>query len=1210
MCKQTPVSGFVGLRRGPTRLIISCCLFSVLLCLSVIPVQAQVLYGSLTGNVTDASGAAVIGAKVEAVNIATGVSRTVDSNSTGVYIFPALQAGTYKVTITSGKFATFVNENVPVGVNTVVRIDASLKVAGTSQDVTVTAEAPVLQTDKADVHTDLSSTQITDLPVMSSVAGRNFQGLLKIVPGFGNIAEANSAGGNPQRAMSTNVNGQSVNTSNTRIDGAQDAYPWLPQNVAYVPPADAIEAVNVVTNSFDPEQGMAGGAAVNVQIKSGTNQFHGSAFEFYNSNVLRTRNYFQTDLTRFPTKPRNIKNEYGFTLGGPIVKNKLFFFTDYDRNTQRQLATSTITLPTDAFRRGDFSSLLPLGAGCYVTPTPTGCVPIYDPNNVVGGVRQPFPGNIIPTGRIDPAAVSMMAGLPALTNPNATTNNYVPRGTGAFTRNNYDVKINYNMSQKSTIFGRYSISTSNIFDPPSLGIEGGDATAGGQLGESTSRIQSVGLGGTYTISNSMVADWNFGFTRQRLGAANIDIDKAYGLDTLHIPGTNGAGTSGDPSLYNGYPFFSVTNMSNMGNANTGNPFQFRDNQYVTGVNLSYNRGKHNFRFGFEYNHTQLNHFQPQGNDGQFQTARGSFNFNGNLTTLNGTGPQSYYNSLAQFLLGLPNRAGKAVYLNNPNAMRWTQYAWYVRDQWQVLPKLTLTLGLRWEDYPFGYSDNGHGLPVFIPATGNVYVGGYGSVPGNSNLETSGGMWLPRVGAAYRLTNKTVIRAGYGMSADPNNWRWLRNAYPNTTSTDIGSGGANTAAVSLTGLNATGPYAGISTGLTNQLPLMNLTALGGVVPLPANAGTRTEANPFDRGYINSYNLVVQQELYGFNIEAGYVGAMAVRPLSNVNMNSSVVCPAVVNGVARTGLSTDSALCQNAGYGRALNVALGKSWADISAMTPWKNNYYNAFQSKLNRRFSNGSQFGVVYTFSKTINYSDDDDLTGTFINQPAYFDLNKGLARFDRPHNFQLYGVWQLPFGKGQKYANGGGIKDIFIGGWQASGVMSRLSGTPFTVTGSASLLNPYINSGLSNTAQIVGNYAVLDGKPWSLTGACPVTNLSCHYFDPTVFAQPGLGVFGNSHRNQFRGPGIFNADLSLLKNFTITERFKFQFRTDIFSLTNTPRFNNPNTGCGSSGAGTNCTTGVASNNNLGTITGTNGTSGSNASTDGTRTIWFSGKLIF
>src|SRR5215472_6900460 len=282
--------------------------------------SAQVLYGSLTGTVADPSGAAVAGARVEALDVAKGVTQASTTDENGIYRFSALLPGNYKVTISAQSFETQVTPGVRVAANEVQRVDARLKIAGATQNVTVTAEAPLLQTDRSDVHTDMNAAEVQSLPAISS-EGKSFQALYKIVPGASLPMENNSAGGNPQRAMTSNVNGQSTQGNNTRIDGVQDAYPWLPANIAYVPPTDAIETVNVVTNSFDAEQGNAGGAVVNVQIKSGTNKFHGDAHELHTDNALTNLNYFQPSSLR---KPLNVFNQFGGALGGPIRRHKLF----------------------------------------------------------------------------------------------------------------------------------------------------------------------------------------------------------------------------------------------------------------------------------------------------------------------------------------------------------------------------------------------------------------------------------------------------------------------------------------------------------------------------------------------------------------------------------------------------------------------------------------------------------------------------------------------------------------------------------------------------------------------------------------------------------------------------------------------------------------------------------------------------------------------
>src|SRR5712692_6470121 len=571
-------------------------------------IQAQVLYGSLVGNVSDPNGHAVAAAKVDARNIGTGETKSTSTDDSGGYSLSSLQVGVYKVTVSMKSFKTLVKEDVRVEANMVRRANAQLEVGEVQETVVVSSgQEAALQTDRADVNTQLQANQIADLPISSAGSGRNFQGLYKIVPGFSAVTEGvSSDGGNPQRSMTGNVNGNSMQANLTRIDGASNAYIWLPFNTAYVPPAESIQSVNIVTNSYDAEQGNANGAAVNVVTKSGTNDFHGSLFEFHTDNALKARNRFIRVGDR---NPKYILNQFGGAVGGPIYlpkfgeggpsvwsgKNKLFFFTDLEWTKRRQFATRTVTATNpagifDAAGNANLSAAIPAGTDCNVTRV-AGCV--YDPNtgNANGTGRLAFPGNIIPANRIDPAAKLMLGRIRTAGFLNSSgvtaTSNYNSTGSAQLNRNTYDIKINYVPNSKATIFGRYSRSNALLFDPPTLGDAMGGATGGGQVGQAPSKIQSVGLGGTYTISSRMVIDANFGYTRQNLGAVHEpDISLGnFGIDALRIPGTNG-----NDRLSGGTPAFLIASWNSIGNSDTGNPFQFLDNQYVANANVSWIRG--------------------------------------------------------------------------------------------------------------------------------------------------------------------------------------------------------------------------------------------------------------------------------------------------------------------------------------------------------------------------------------------------------------------------------------------------------------------------------------------------------------------------------------------------------------------------------------------------------------------------------------------
>jgi hypothetical protein len=1041
------------------------------------PVNAQVLYGTLTGNITDSTGAALPGAHIEASNIATGLKKEVTTDDRGAYLFNDLQPGTYNVTISATSFGTLRQEDIDIRVNTIRRVDAKLHVAQVNESVTVGASVTILQTDRADVNSQITQAELTSLPVGG---GRNFQNLYKIIPGFSPPSELHSDAGNPQRAMGTNVNGVSYSNNNTRLDGATVSYPWLPHIVAYVPPAEAVETVNVVSNSFDAEQGMAGGSAINVSIRSGTNQYHGSAHWFHTNSALRARNFFFAGSGL----PKNLLNQPGFTFGGPIKKNKLFFFVDWERTVRRQYASALRTVPNAALRQGDFSA--------------TG-TNIYDPQTgaLDGSGRTIFPGNRIPADRFDPAALKMISLIPA---PNLTTatSNYFASDVYKFNRDNADIKVNYNATSKLGMFARYSISPSDLFDPPSLGAAGGDALNGGQPGSAPGLIQSAAVGGTYTVSPTILIDGNIGFTRQRLGAENVDIDKNYGSDVLGIPGTNGA-----DHLQGGYPRFTFIGFSAIGNPNVSNPFLFRDNQYVEAGNLSWTKGAHSFRFGGEYSYYTINHFQPQTAYGP----RGGFSFaGGGVTALRaGTAP-NLNNSFAEFLLGMPDGLGKDLQFVNPSAVRMPSWGIYARDQWQVTRKLTINYGMRYEYYPFATRDH-RGGERYDPDLDKVLIGGLGSVPTDTGLDVGAGQIAPRIGLAYRVTEKTVVRAGFGISIDPNSFRYLRDAYPAVISLQVN------------GVNSFQPAGTLKTGIP-AIPVPDLSK--GIVDLPKNVGTQTFPQLYNRGYIESFNFTIQRELAaGASVQAAYVASRGIRQTANLNINAG----SPGGGTA----------------GRALYARTGRS-ADIRSMAPFNTANYNALQVQGTKRFGGGTMMGLAYTWSKSINYADNSD-SGLTWNWAPMYSRNRAVAGFDRTHNLQLYGMYELPVGRGKRFASGR-LTSLLVGGWQANWLFSAMTGTPFNVASSGTSVDAPGNTQTAD--QVLPNVEILGG-----------IGRGASYFDPYAFAPVTVQKFGNTGRNILRGPGVMNLDASVFRNFDITERFRLQFRAESFNVTNTPAFNNP-----------------------------------------------------
>ncbi|MGB6610079.1 MAG: TonB-dependent receptor [Acidobacteriaceae bacterium] len=1178
-------------------------------------VRGQALFGTLTGTISDKTGAVVPKVSVTLTNQGTGEVRAATANAVGEYRFEDVLPGTYTVAVgRNGNFAAFSEHGVVVDVNRVVRIDISLEAASVSQTISVTDTAPVLQTETADVNHEITETQLSALPLTSS-QGRTFQALYTIIPGAAAVQEKNSTAANPSRSISANVNGMNYNGNTTRIDGAMNYYGWLPYIITYVPPAESIANVNIDTNSFNAEQGLAGGASINITTKSGTRDFHGTGWEYYQDGAINARSYTatQASLTSAsnPTGsvPKNVFNEWGFNIGGPVYipkvltgKKKLFLFDNFERTTRRQLESGTLTIPDAAMVGGDFTEVASFD-------------PLYDPQPggtgpyLAVGSRPTFLSeygcNCIPASRQSFAASTMIANLlpiAKLVTPNVTpttlanqmSNDYLGTATFAYNRNTNDAKITYLPTENTQVMGKYSIEPFSILDPQPLGNAGGAALDGGQSGAASGRIQNVGLGMSHVFSPALVMDADFGYTRQVTGAQSLlDLKLGdYGLDTLKIPGTNGVGTN-----YVGQPIFEIqggSTFATLGNAQGANPYLFRDNQFTGDVNLSYTHGKHATKYGFTYYHFDLNHFQPTSGSG-INNPRGGFYFQGGMTlgpgdvSQKGAASSIYdYNALADFLLGLPNNGtGEAVttahQIANPNAIRWTEIGAYAQDQWTATSKLTVNYGVRYELYPPAYRDHTgvYVLDPNLPQTGNVEVGGVGGEPENSGLSMGWGFFSPRLGFAYRLNDKTVIRTGGGLTSDPDSLRFLRDSFPMDLNPQYSGSGADSIAIDPTNSNT--PMT-----LTYGIPALTIPNYStGFASLPVSGATTTVTKDFHRGYIESWNLFVQRDL-GWKMVAnvGYVGTHDVRQLVQTGyLNSSALpsgsSPCMANGYYNpsTGLTGKCSF--------AANEIVNQQWCTgsmnltcyntggIGYVKPLFSADYNGLQSQLNYNGGRYAQLGVVYTYSKAIDLEDNgagSGSNGLAWNYPAYYARNRAPAAYDQTHNLELWGIYNLPFGRGHGWASNG-VGNAVLGGWQVNGQFSHISGTPFTVSANSNTANA---EGEPLYANLVAPYHQLGGH--SRIAGDPVSGGKI-WFDPSSFANPTQPTytatetpsqitppdFGTTNRNEFRGPGVSYANASLFRSFTIYHESQFQIRFEAFNVANHALLNsNPGTTVGSS----------------------------------------------
>jgi hypothetical protein len=1079
------------------------------------PALAQVLYGSIVGNVKDTSGGALPGATVTITNKETNQSRETVTDGTGRYEFTAVQTGAYSVKVSQTGFKTMTEDRIVVTLNAVVRVDLVASVGEMSEAVFVTAESSLLKTDRAEVSAELTSRPLQNLPV---TLGRNYQSLFRTLPGITPPENAHSIPSNPSRSLVFNVNGASRSSNNTRIDGASTTNIWLPHVTAYVPALESIETVNVVTNSFDAEQGLAGGAAINVQIRSGSNEIRGSAFEYHNNQHLNARNFFLPRKAdgSLQDKGKIVYNQYGGTLGGPIKRDKLFFFASFEGTKDRRYAArANLTVPTLAIRNGDFRN--------------TG-VTIYDPFDANGNVipnqanRQPIScngvQNVICPERLNPIARRIIGLIPQpnQTGVNPEVANYFASASFVFDRWTADTKLNWNVSPKLNVFGRFSLLDFYTYNEPTFKNElQGFPIAGGNPGTGTGNTYVISVGGVYTVAPNFVLDGHVGFVRQSTAVEQPDIDKT----TSQILGLTVPGTNGTRPFEGGLARFSVGGYETYGQTENYMPYYRDDDQYQYVLNANWILGSHNIRFGTDIYLQQLNHTQPE-TSGTSYGARGGFSF-GNGPTRIPSVSGTQFHSWAAFLLGLPTELGRLAEVVAPYTTRNKAFSLYARDQWQLTPRLTLSYGTRWEYFPVPTRAD-RGLERYNVKTNKMEIGGVGSVPKDLGVTVSKSLFAPRLGAAWRPTDKLVIRAGFGISNDPYALaRPMRTNHPILSNLVVPSDNFFWVR------NAAGAL--VPNRLSEGIPPVPVVDVGsGILDMPGNVSVVTLPDDFDRGYIQSWNLSLQRQLWqGFTGEVAYVGTRQVRQLGFRELNWSPVG----GGQAR----------------RQLNVAFGRT-AQTLLVAPVGDSSYNALQARLNRRFANGWQLDVNYTFSKSISDSGQPDSDNTpRITIPDFYHLNRALSNFDRTHNLQISNIVELPFGKGKRWLNGGGVLSAIAGGWQINNIVSILSGTPFSVTADGASLNA---PGSSQRADLLKD----DVK---ILGGVGRGNAYFDVFafgDPAVIS-PGQFRFGTAGWNLLRGPGIKRWDFGLFRQFRATERVNVQFRMECFNCTNTPHFNNP-----------------------------------------------------
>jgi hypothetical protein len=1054
--------------------------------------NGQILYGSIVGDVIDAAGAVVPAAGVTIVHQETNQSRSTTTNPAGQYTFPTIATGTYTVTVTAPGFRTATQREVAVTVNSQTRVNIQLEVGAVTESVTVSATGVTLQTDRAEVRDEIHEEILRDAPIP---LGGNYQQLFITLPGFSPPEDAHSVPSNPSRALQFSVNGTSRSLNNTRIDGASSTNLWLPHMVAYVPSREAIETVNVVTNSFDAEQGLAGGAAVNVQIKSGTNTVHGSAFAPHTNQHIKTYPWVSD---KNQPQPKFIYNQFGATIGGPIRRDKLFYFVSYEGTREAQAASKFLTVPTPAMKTGD------------LTGSPTA---IYDPltGDDEGRNRTPFAGNLIPRSRIDSGVQKILdSGLWPNPNQRGTgalglTRNYLAVGPTSFFRDTVDTKVNWNVSPRLSTFVRFSVLDFRMSNPHVFGDLGGlylhptNNNPGNGFGNTFSGTLSA----TYVVNPSLLLDAYFGYTLMDTNVEQPRLDEKLGLDYLGIPGTNGR-----RRWEGGWPRFRIDGFAELGLPNDYMPYYRHDPQWQYVANANWTRGKHNIRFGLDFYLQHLNHNQPEVSGSGNNPAAGGFHFTQGITQTRGGPGGNDYNAIGSFLLGLARDAGKIYqYGDDGYTTRARLFSLYARDQWQVNRRLTFTFGTRWEYFPFPRRAD-RGLERYDFDANKILACGHGVVPLDCGIRVGAAHFAPRAGVAWRVTNTFVVRAGYGITTDPFNWsRPLRTNYPVLANQVIDS--ANTYFWATT----------LRQGLRDipEPPLGN-----GILDLPLTATVLTaDPNNTVRGYIQSWNFTLEKELPGgWMGSAGYVATRSVNQMALLDQNWSPI-----------GGGTP---------GRQMVVRFGRTAAtDMlgSVGTP----KYDSMQLRVIRRHRSG-QVRVGYTWGHGRGYTGESSGGDTRVDIPSEYWRNYGNLSQDIRHNLQVTSTIELPFGKRKRWANSGAGAAI-LGGWQLNAVFSAYTGRPFTVSGSGTSLN----------TPSAGQFADCLAPPIKL-------GRPEGWYDRSTFASvPTTEVrFGTCGINSIRAPGLINGDTSVFRRFHLTERVTLQFRAEVFNVSNTPHFGAPN----------------------------------------------------
>jgi hypothetical protein len=1078
-----------------------------------VQLKAQDTFGSIVGTVTDPSGAVVPAAKVVLTNTGTAEAKAIETDNSGNYQFRNLLPGFYKIEVEKAGFARVARDGIQVLVQASVRSDVVMRLGDVGQTVEVSAQALALQTESATLSHAVEGRNVTEMPLN----GRNVYNLIALVPGVVMEGGAPQIGGGMANQNVTYVDGVSVNTGYFNQTGA-------------APSQDAVQEFRVQTNSTSAEFGRFAGGVISLSTKSGTNDFHGTLYEFLRNRVLNANTFFSNRAGL--ARPPFTQNQYGGNLGGPIKRNKTFFFGSFEGFALRTATTYVLNAPTPKMLNGDFSEFMASGGIIYDAKSST-----------TGTNRVPFSGNVIPLTRLDPTAVIMSKLSWNTPNQPGLVNNWVNNASSGSNNGTYNVRVDYNLSDKQRLFARF-----NYANPVPV-LVSPYANSQYTAGTRANPYYTVIFGDTYSLSPSTIFDIRLSYLRTN----NNRYPSQLGIDLTTVGWPDSYNTQ---TLTRTLPQICMTNYDFAGGYCQGNPqsvILVHNNDFAISPSLTTIRGRHTLKFGAEIRRNELNYLQANNNSG-------NFTFTSAMTAQNGLNPGIAGNQFASFMLGY-GASGNLTQNAATSGLELYQ-AYYINDTFVVNRRLTVTAGLRWEGLGAFYERHGR-QTVLLPGIQNPLVPNLGVValvksPYYSNKASQPypkNLFSPHLGLAYRASNKTVIRTGGSINFLPTDGAIGSSPFGSPVNT------INTPWVpSLDG--GLTPFATLNnpfpTGINSppqRDPRYEQTLLGLAV------SSMVPSNP--RAYTIQYNFSIERELPG-----GAILDVAYASLKGVHLYQT----RQFNQIADQYLALGTQLVQNVPnpyFGKVATgtlanptVARGQLLRPFPQYTGYAataagaaNSRYHALQVKLEKRFKSGGTLLASYTHSKLI--SDTEQLANfaSGVGNQTYQNFNnlraeRSLAGFDTPENLVVSYVYDLPAGKGRRFLrNLPGPANALISGWGINGISMFTAGTPLSFLTVNNTTNSFGGNQRPNV--VAGCEKSIEGSAQSRVNA---------WFNTACFTAPAAFTFGNESRTDpnLRTAGIANWDFATFKDTQIRERFALQFRAEIFNLFNRVQFGAPN----------------------------------------------------